>query len=100
MAKANASSTSVRVRLICWLALPAVLYSVPREWVAHGPTVCLFRNLFGRPCPGCGMTRAFFSLLHGDFAAAWEYNRLAMIVAPLLLYLYIKEVIKTIGELS
>jgi len=46
------------------------------------------------------MTRALFSLLHGDLAAAWEYNRLAVIVAPLLLCLYIKEVKKTIGELS
>ena len=48
---------------------------------------------------GCGMTRALFSLLHLDFTAAWNYNRLVIIVAPLLLYLYVKEVAKTIGEL-
>ena len=45
------------------------------------------------------MTRALFSLLHLDFTAAWNYNRLVVIVAPLLLYLYVKEVARTIGEL-
>ena len=53
----------------------------------HGRSLCLFRNLFDRPCYGCGMARA-----------AWDYNRLAFVVAPLLLYLYIKELKKTIGE--
>lgn len=38
-------------------------------------------------------------LLHLDFTAVWNYNRLVVIVAPLLLYLYLKEVTKTIGEL-
>lgn len=45
------------------------------------------------------MTRAFFSLLHGDFAAAWDYNHWVVIVAPLLLWLYIEALKKTIGEL-
>lgn len=45
------------------------------------------------------MTRAFFSLLHGDFAAAWDYNHRVVIVAPLLLWLYIETLKKTIGEL-
>ncbi|WP_304582239.1 DUF2752 domain-containing protein [uncultured Alistipes sp.] len=75
-----------------------MLYVLPTEGIMHGRSLCLFRNLFDRPCYGCGMTRALFSLLHGDAAAAWDYNRLAFVVAPLLLYLYIKELKKTIGE--
>ena len=99
MERGATSSTSVKIRLICWLALPVILFCIPREWVFHGHTVCLFHNLFGTECPGCGMTRALYSLLHLDFAAAWEYNRLSVLVAPLLAYLYLKEVAKTIGAL-
>ncbi len=99
MARANSSSTSVRIRLACYAVLPVVLYLIPLRWVMSGPSVCLFRNLLGRCCWGCGMTRAFFSLLHGDFAAAWDYNHRVVIVAPLLLWLYIEALKKTIGEL-
>lgn len=69
------------------------------ERILHGRSVCLFRNLFGTECYGCGMTRALFSLLHLDFAGAWHYHRMVFIVAPLLCYLYIKEIKKRIGEL-
>lgn len=96
---ANSSSTSVKIRLACYLLLPVVLYCIPLEKVLHGHTICLFHNLFGTDCYGCGMTRALFSLLHFDFGAAWGYNRLVVIVAPLLLYLYIREVAKTIKTL-
>lgn len=37
---------------------------------------CLFRQAFHIPCPGCGLTRAFHSLLAGDLYGAWVYNPL------------------------
>ena len=37
---------------------------------------CVFRHFLGIPCPGCGMTRAMYSLLALDFGAAWKYNPL------------------------
>ena len=36
-------------------------------------------------CPGCGATRAFYSMLHGDFRAALHYNALFTVLAPFLL---------------
>ena len=97
MQKENSSATSVKIRLGCYLALLVVLYAIPIEWITRGgPTICLFKNLFGRECYGCGMTRAVFSLLHFDFSGAYAYNKLVIIVAPILAYLYIKEVVRTI----
>lgn len=99
MLKVKSSSTNAKLRLWGLLALPAAIYCIPKGWIMDGHAVCIFHNLTGRDCYGCGMTRALFSLLHFDPAAAWEYNRLAVIVAPLIGYLYLKELVKTFGEL-
>ena len=38
--------------------------------------VCQFHRLTGLNCPGCGMTRALYALLHGNFSAALHDNAL------------------------
>ncbi len=38
------------------------------------PEICLARWQFGVNCPGCGLTRSFISLAHGDVAGAWSFN--------------------------
>jgi hypothetical protein len=38
--------------------------------------VCQFHRLTGLNCPGCGMTRALYSLLHGNVSAALRDNAL------------------------
>jgi len=35
---------------------------------------CWFRSVSGLPCPGCGLTRAFCAISHGEFAEAWKHN--------------------------
>lgn len=37
-------------------------------------TLCLMTLITGYPCPGCGMTRAMFCVLHLDFAGAWRMH--------------------------
>ncbi len=66
----------------------------------HGPTLCLSRVLLDRECPGCGMTRASMHALHFDFAGAWHYNRLVVVVLPLLAYLWGKEIWELTGRLG
>lgn len=44
---------------------------------------CLIKTLFGIPCPGCGMTRAWLALLRGDFSAAFRWHPLFWL-APVL----------------
>ena len=38
--------------------------------------VCTFHQLTGLNCPGCGMTRALYALVHGNFATALRDNAL------------------------
>jgi hypothetical protein len=43
--------------------------------------VCMFHALTGLNCPGCGMTRALYALLHGNWRLALKDN--ALFVASL-----------------
>lgn len=38
------------------------------------PGLCVARSMMGLDCPGCGLTRCFISLSHGDFGRAWHFN--------------------------
>jgi len=48
-----------------------------------GIPICLFRYLTGLPCPGCGLTRSFSSILHLHFAAAYDYQPFGFLFLPL-----------------
>jgi hypothetical protein len=52
-------------------------------------SICLLKDVFGIPCPGCGLTRAFLFLGHGDIRNALELNvnSLFVYIAVLLLWL-------------
>ena len=38
------------------------------------PGTCTFKRVLATECPGCGMTRCFISMAHGDWASAWTFN--------------------------
>ncbi len=48
---------------------------------------CVFLEIFGVPCPGCGMTRAFLSLLKLDFLNAARYNILIFFMPYIFVYI-------------
>ncbi len=64
---------------LIWLGLSAI-FIVSALW--HAPAepsiiLCPFRFLTGLPCPGCGMTRAFCAIGHGDVWRAVRFNALS-----------------------
>lgn len=48
---------------------------------------CPFNLVTGLYCPGCGLTRAFHQLLHGNIIGAIDYNIMILFWAPFLTYL-------------
>ncbi|MDR1848146.1 MAG: DUF2752 domain-containing protein [Bacteroidales bacterium] len=76
------------------LVLPILLFFISVDWLNEHQTICLFNNLFGIDCWGCGITRAVLSTLHFRFEDAFEYNKLVVVVFPLLVYCYIHKIIE------
>ena len=66
------------------------LWLVPVSWIDNGTSCCIIRNITGHECVGCGITRAFFHLIHGDLTTAFKYNWRIFIVVPVLVLLTIR----------
>jgi hypothetical protein len=72
---------------------------LPLNLMDRGPSLCVFCALgiegifkiFGihSGCPGCGMSRAVWAILHGDVNRAIAYNWRVILAAPILVTLYI-----------
>ena len=88
-----------QIRFAGILILPVLLFFVPVDWLDKQHTVCLFKNIFGIECWGCGITRAVLSAVQLDFANAFHYNKLIVIVFPILVYVWGKLVVKKWREL-
>ncbi len=58
-----------------------ILCDAPNENPKGHLTICLFHNLTGYPCTGCGTVRGLKYFFHLDFYNALMMNPLAIIVA-------------------
>ncbi len=69
-------------RLWAWFILAGLsaMFVVSAVWrPADGSSfiLCPFRLVTGLPCPGCGMTRAFCAIGHGEVWRAVRFNALS-----------------------
>jgi len=74
-----------------WLAIPLFFIVVPTAFLEAGYSICLFKNMFGLNCPGCGMTRAISFVFHADFVGAFYHNKSVVVVFPLVCFIYIQQ---------
>lgn len=69
---AAVSSTEVTAAIgIGGIAIAALL---PAGGIEDGPVICPFRAVTGLPCPGCGLTRSWVYLMHGDIGSSLASN--------------------------
>jgi hypothetical protein len=74
--RANSNFRGAAILLISiFLAIAAVIFFFNPARNNFYP-VCQFHRLTGLNCPGCGMTRALYALLHGNFYDALHDNAL------------------------
>jgi len=81
-------------KTIGFLIMPVVIWFIPIDNNKTDWTLCLFKNLTGRNCYGCGITRATLSVIHFDFIQAFTFNKLIVFIFPILVYLWTKRLIK------
>ena len=70
---------------------PFVLLFLPETFFDQGDTVCLSVRFFNLECYACGMTKAILHLLNFNFDIAYNYNKLSVIVLPVLILYYLRE---------
>jgi hypothetical protein len=86
----RASLLGIAIILIVVFTVALLLNPDPRGFGTHqqlGLPPCTFRFLFGRPCPGCGMTTSFAHFVRGQFAQSVHANPAGAIVASVCLLL-------------
>lgn len=57
---------------------------------------CIFNQLTGLRCPGCGVARMCLAILRLDFQRAFYWNPVVFCMLPVLAYLYIYAVCRYI----
>lgn len=64
--------------IFLWLSLGALAVLITSRYFEPEtlPKIeaCGFKTMTGKPCPGCGMTRAFCAISHGRIGDAWHFN--------------------------
>ena len=50
------------------------------DTIEDGPIICPFRLMTGLPCPGCGLTRSWVYLVHGQWQDSWSSNPFGLVL--------------------
>jgi len=72
-AKTDNGAQVITFLLLSAVFLISVFYNPPD--VPHF-SICIFKNVTGLDCPGCGLTRSFCALSKGNLAKAFYFNKL------------------------
>ena len=71
------------------LFVPFILPFISLDWLHSGDTICIYKNLTGNECFGCGTTRSIVAMSQLEFSKAFAFNRWVVIIAPLLFFVWI-----------
>ena len=82
------------LRVLVGVGAPALLLALCLTLLRGGHLFCLFYELTGLYCPGCGSGRAALALLHGRVGEAFGHNALAMLFLPPCAYFLLREYLR------
>jgi hypothetical protein len=81
----------------CFAGAAAYVWiSNPTDSAAADVPTCIIKLTTGLDCPGCGGTRAFYYLLHGNVPEAARHHAMAVFAAPFLVWFYLAWTVKHI----
>jgi hypothetical protein len=88
-------SPDMVVLAVCLCLLSAALVLTPvgpaAAYLSLGPLpvpgMCIFKDLTGIPCPGCGLARSTVAAIHGELGASVAFHRLGI---PTLVYIFLQ----------
>lgn len=81
MIKSNSNRKYLILLLLLYFAIVYILFNI------LGIT-CIFLEILGFPCPGCGMTRAALSLMRFDIVSATKYNITVFFMPYVFAYMF------------
>jgi hypothetical protein len=90
-ADATASGSPKIERLFAAAGATAIISGSAAVWYFDPKTagffpVCPLYSLTGFACPGCGLTRGFHALFHGDILTALDYNAMLPFFGTLIAF--------------
>lgn len=90
---------SLTLKYALYAATAAVILAAIVLYATFDPATnpfprCIFLQLTGWKCPGCGSQRALHSLLHLDIAKAWRYNAMLVAAIPVVSVMFLSQVTK------
>ena len=74
----------------------AASFALDPARIDDGPVLCPFRLLTGLPCPGCGLTRSWVHLAHGQWGDAFAENAFGPLSMVAVLALVVIVVVRTV----
>ncbi|MCB9593477.1 MAG: DUF2752 domain-containing protein [Sandaracinaceae bacterium] len=77
--------------------LPITIFGI---LIAFDVPLCPSKNLFGLPCPGCGLTRATEAMVTGDFMTMLRMHPLAPIITPVAIFSFARATLISAGLVS
>ena len=91
----NAQTTNAGVVFLLLSGVFAASALLPLPHGASGqigslPSICLFYHWTGLPCPGCGLTRSFVCLGHGELRESLHWHPLGPAIFLVLALLWLR----------
>ncbi len=85
------------LRVAILLLIPIVLMLLSADYFDNGHSICLSKSLANMECYACGMTRSIMHLIHGEILAGWHFNKLGILVLPLLVLFWMNLLLEQFG---